>query len=46
MLGPQASGKSSFIKMNDLQNYTISADEIRIRLNGINSNMGIPKSTL
>lgn len=40
MLGPQASGKSSFIKMNNLQNYTISADEIRIRLNGINSNNG------
>lgn len=31
MLGPQASGKSSFIKMNNLQNYTISGDEIRIR---------------
>ena len=43
MLGPQASGKSSFIKMNDLQNYTISADEIRIRLNGINSNNGHPQ---
>ena len=43
MLGPQASGKSSFIKMNDLQNYTISADEIRIRLNGINSNNGYPQ---
>lgn len=35
MFGPQASGKSSFIKMNNLQNFTISADEIRIRLNGI-----------
>lgn len=43
ILGPQASGKSSFIKMNDLQNYTISADEIRIRLNGINSNNGHPQ---
>ncbi len=43
MLGPQASGKSSFIKMNDSQNYTISADEIRIRLNGINSNNGHPQ---
>lgn len=30
MLGPQASGKSSFIKMNDLQNYTISADEKKL----------------
>lgn len=35
MFGPQASGKSSFIKMNNLENFTISADEIRIKLNGI-----------
>ncbi|CCI87733.1 ATP-binding protein [Lactobacillus gigeriorum] len=34
MFGPQASGKSSFIKMNNLENYTISADKIRINLNG------------
>ena len=46
MLGPQASGKSSFIKMNNLQNYTISGDEIRIRLNGINSNNGHPQINL
>lgn len=43
MLGPQASGKSSFIKMNNLQNYTISGDEIRIHLNGINPNNGSPQ---
>lgn len=40
MLGPQASGKSSFVKMNNLQNYTISGDEIRIHLNGISLNNG------
>lgn len=35
MYGPQASGKSSFIKMNNLENYTLSADDIRVHLNGI-----------
>lgn len=43
MLGPQALGKSSFIKMNNLQNYAISGDEIRIRVNGINPNNGHPQ---
>lgn len=43
MLGPQASGKSSFIKMNNLQSYTISGDEIRIHVNGINPNNGHPQ---
>lgn len=43
MFGPQASGKSSFIKMNNLENYTISSDSIRVKLNGINQNDGHPQ---